>query len=424
MSVSARIASLLDALNHPSLPGIELSLGRMEALLAALGNPEQRLPPVIHLAGTNGKGSTQAFLGAIYKAAGYRVHAYTSPHLVRFNERIVVAGEEISDDALLPLLERVYACVQQCPATFFEATTALAMLAFAEHPADVVLLEVGLGGRLDATNVIAQPMATIITPISFDHMEFLGDSLTRIAAEKAGIIKPQVPCISGAQVAEVQALLSMTAQQRQAPFWGHGEGWRFLANAEGITVTCGQATWDLPLPSLQGEHQAHNAALASVVVRICHTLPVQDAAMAEGIAQARWPGRLQLLTRGPLVETWGARGAVVLDGAHNVAGAEALASWLAAQKQPVTLVCGMMQRKDAAAFLKPLASCISHFIAVPIAGEACYSPEALTSIAASVGMLRVSAGQLDRLAFEQQEPGILLITGSLFLAGEVLRRHG
>lgn len=424
MHVNPSIAALLEKLNNPSLPGIDLSLERMWRLLAVLGNPQEKLAPVIHVAGTNGKGSTIAYLRAIYQAAGYRVHAYTSPHLVRFNERIVLAGQEIGDDALLRLLIRVNHHAESIPVTFFEATTAAALLAFSEHSADVVLLETGLGGRLDATNVVAAPAMTVLTPIAFDHMEFLGDSLTKIATEKAGILKADVPCIAGAQQPEAAQAIARAAYKLRAPLLSCGHGWNAAVTAKGIHVLLDTAQLTLPLPALSGAHQTHNAALAAVVAHSCEALPVSPEEIAEGIAQARWPGRLQRLTQGPWVDAW--QGDVFLDGGHNVHAAEALAQWALDGGQPVTLVCGMMARKDAQAFLAPLAGRIERLIAVPIAGEDCHTPEALAQAAGKAGIVNVTAVRMgDVLPLLQGAGGgTLLIAGSLFLAGEILQNHG
>ncbi|MES2984779.1 MAG: folylpolyglutamate synthase/dihydrofolate synthase family protein [Pseudomonadota bacterium] len=418
MHLNPRIAALLSALNNPSLPGIDLSLERMWQLLAALGNPQEQLPPVIHIAGTNGKGSTLAYVRAIYAAAGYRVHAYTSPHLVRFNERILLSGQEIDDSTLLPLLEQVSAAAKDIPVTFFEATTAAALLAFEQHPADVVLLETGLGGRLDATNVVAAPMMSAITPIDYDHMEFLGDSLAAIAQEKAGIIKPSVPCAVGAQPAEAMAVIARIAQQHGAPL----HLLTYVVGADGITVTAGADSWTLPLPALEGAHQCHNAALASLIVRR-GTLPVNDAQMRDGVATAHWPARLQRLTYGPLVQAWGARGAVMLDGGHNPSAARALRAWIDTQHAPVTLLLGMMARKDAQAFLAPLMDVIRGLITVPIADNDCYTPQELLAFAGGRGVAVATLADAPAALLTSAE-GTLLIAGSLFLAGEVLKNHG
>ena len=425
MHTNPDIAAILEGLNNPSLPGIDLSLVRMHALLKALGNPEKKISPVIHLAGTNGKGSTLAFLRAMLSAGGYRVHAYTSPHLVRFNERILLAGHEVSDDYLLDLLQRVRDAAASIPVTFFEATTAAAFLAFSEHGADVVLLETGLGGRLDATNVVEQPIASVVTPIDFDHTEFLGNSLTAIATEKAGILKRRAPCIVGEQKAEAREVLKRAARKADCPILLHGHDWRYEVKVEGIQVMSGRDAWMLPLPSLIGAHQYHNAALASVVL---HQLPTYAPAlprMAAGVREASWPARLQRLHYGPLVDAWGTRGAVMLDGGHNPSAAEILSAWVSAQSVPVTLVVGMMQRKDAAGFLRPLAPHIAQCITVPIEGHDAYSAEELANIARDVGMQSVlpASSVATCMTLMHENMGIVLIAGSLFLAGEVLKKH-
>lgn len=420
------LAELLNAMNNPALPQVDLSLDRMKALLKALGDPHKKLPPTIHVAGTNGKGSTLAFLRAIYEAAGYRVHVYTSPHLVCFNERIVLAGAQISDDGLLDVLSRVQAA--NVPATYFEATTAAAFLAFAEHGADVLLLETGLGGRLDATNMVAHPIATILTPIDYDHMEFLGDTLTAIAGEKAGILKPHAPCFVGEQKPESREVIKRAARKIDCPLILHARDWRYEATKHGLSVEAGKNHWSLPFPALTGVHQRHNAALASVVAIGSPSLPVTVEQVAKGIAQARWPARLQPLVQGPLVETWTERGggAVMLDGGHNASAADMLRGWMAGEQQPMTLLFGMMKRKDATAFLVKLAPHVRRLIAVPIAQNECHTPQELVDAARAAGMTDVVAvqsieGASALLAPEPKE--ILLIAGSLFLAGEVLKNH-
>jgi dihydrofolate synthase / folylpolyglutamate synthase len=427
MHVNPTISAMLEGLSNPSLPGIELSLERMVALLAALGDPHKKIAPVIHFAGTNGKGSTLAFMRAMYEAAGYRVHAYTSPHLVHFNERIVIAGADITDTQLLPLLERVGIAASKNPATFFEATTALAFLAFSEYPADVVLLETGLGGRLDATNVIDQPIMTVITPIDYDHMEFLGSTLEAIAAEKAGILKSGVPCVVGAQMPEVLPVLARAAYAARSPLMICGKSWNAAVTSHGIRVLMDTVTLELPFPALLGAHQLHNAAVAAVAAKECAALPISDEHIAQGVSQARWPARLQHLKQGPLVDAWGARGAVILDGAHNEHAAKALVEWLVHASQPITLVLGMMRRKDASVFTRILAPFCNRLIAVPIAGEACYAPEELVNIAKNNGFqYATSCDDMADLSqmLHVEEKGTLLIAGSLFLAGEVLKNHG
>ncbi len=427
MHSNPRIAAQLAALNNPSLPGIDLSLERMRALMTALGNPEKNLPPVIHLAGTNGKGSTLAFLRAIYEAAGYRVHAYTSPHLVRFNERIVIGGSEISDEYLAQLLEQVQTYAAEIPVTFFEATTAAAFLAFAEHQADVVLLETGMGGRLDATNLVERPIATIITPIGYDHMEFLGDTLGQIAGEKAGIMKRGVPCFVGAQQPEAREVLKRTARRVDCPLYLHGREWSVDVTQEGFTLHVGKEALNLPAPSLPGVHQYHNAALAATVAQALPLPKVSAEHIAKGIATAHWPARLQRLTHGALVEAWGPRGEVYLDGGHNAHAAAQLAAWMASRGEPITLILGMMARKDASAFLSPLVPHITRVITVPVSGGECYAPGALAVRAREAGVAVAEAAAELTSAAEMLAPapnGTLLIAGSLFLAGDVLKNHG
>lgn len=427
MHLNPTIAALLESINHPSLPGIDLSLVRMQALLAALGDPQKKLPPVIHVAGTNGKGSTIAFMRAIYVAAGYRVHAYTSPHLVRFNERLVLANHEISDAQLLAYLTRVAAVAKTIPVTFFEATTAMAFLAFAENEADIVLLETGLGGRLDATNLVPNPVATLLTPIGMDHMEFLGPTVAQIAREKAGIMKHGVPCFSATQVPEVDVILREAARATQSPFLCVGHEAAVSVSPAGITLATDAQRWNLPLPVLAGAHQYQNAALAALVTQSIGSLPVSPDAFARGLSTAHWPARLQVLHHGPICDAWGARGAVVLDGGHNAHAAAALAQWVRQQSTPVTLLCGMMARKDARTFFQPLVGVVREIITLPVEEEGGYDPEALAQAAREAGITQV------RACHDQQklaawlgtcDPGALLIAGSLFLAGEILKNHG
>ncbi|MFZ4540359.1 MAG: bifunctional folylpolyglutamate synthase/dihydrofolate synthase [Rickettsiales bacterium] len=424
MHLNPSIAALLNGLNNLSLPGIDLSLVRMRELMKALGNPEKKIPPVIHLAGTNGKGSTLAFLRDIYQVTGYRVHAYTSPHLVSFNERITIAGHEVSDDYLLDLLQRITDAAKTIPATFFEATTAAAFLAFSENSADMVLLETGLGGRLDATNVVERPIATIITPVDYDHMEFLGNTLGDIAAEKAGIMKYGAPCFMGSQKPEAREVLKRAARTAGCELIQFGREWDYTANEKTIDVLFGTSSWNLSHPALPGAHQFHNAALASVVALSLPQLPVTLDGVTKAIAATHWPARLQRLTHGPLVDVW--NGEVYLDGGHNPGAAEALRSWLDERAEPVTLLCGMMKRKDVQGFLKPIAAKISRFIAVPIEGNDSFAPEQLAATAQAAGIVdvRTSRSLMDATAtLQTAAKGTLLIAGSLFLAGEVLKNH-
>ncbi|PZP84197.1 MAG: bifunctional folylpolyglutamate synthase/dihydrofolate synthase [Azospirillum brasilense] len=405
MHVNPAIAALLAQLNNPSLPGIELSLGRMQALMAALGNPQLHLPPTVHVAGTNGKGSTIAFLRAMLEASGKRVHVYTSPHLVHFNERIRLAGNEISDAQLLPHLQRVASMAATHPVTFFEATTAAAFLAFAENPADVLLLEVGMGGRLDATNLVPQPVASVITPVAMDHQEFLGSTLAAIAAEKAGIIKQAVPVFSAVQQPAAAEVIAQAANALDAPLQ--------VVPAE----PCIQ-------PGLAGEHQKQNAALAIAVAQ--QVFALDDDAIRQGLAQAHWPARLQKLRHGPLVAAWQGHGDVWLDGGHNAHAATMLADWATRQPAPVLMVLGLMARKDAAAFLKPLRGAVQEIACIAIPGdEACHAPQALAETATALGFTAVAHGSASDAvqAWKRYKAATVLIAGSLYLAGEILKTH-
>ncbi|HEX2113499.1 MAG TPA: folylpolyglutamate synthase/dihydrofolate synthase family protein, partial [Alphaproteobacteria bacterium] len=324
---------------------MDLSLDRIRRLLAALGDPQDRLPPVVHVAGTNGKGSTVAYVRAIAEAAGYRVHVYTSPHLVRFNERIRVAGKLIEDGALVPILEEVEAVNGGEPITFFEVTTAAAFLAFSRNAADLVVLEVGLGGRLDATNLVRRPAVSCITPISFDHMQYLGDTLAKIAAEKAGIMKRGVPVVIGPQPDEVWAVLREHAKASNAKPFEIDRDWRIIARSDGFRYE-GKSVIDLPLPGLPGRHQVANAGIATAATEHLREagMAIPDQALADGLVRVDWPARLQRLTRGPLLRLMRPDSELYLDGGHNEGGATALADWAMAQTdgKPLDVVCGML----------------------------------------------------------------------------------
>src|SRR6056297_963551 len=335
---------------HPKI--IDLTLDRVWALLAALDHPEQKLPPVIHIAGTNGKGSTQAMIRAGLEAAGHKVHAYTSPHLARFHERIRLAGDLISEAHLTEVLDDCYAANDGASITYFEITTCAALLAFARTPADYTLLEVGLGGRLDATNVIDQPALTIITPVSMDHEGYLGDTLARIAGEKAGILKRGVPCILGPQHDAAMEVIEARAARLGAPLFAHGQHWHVGEEHGRLVYQDETGLRDLPLPNLPVQHQVENAGIALAALR---HLKAGDTALEAAVTAARWPARMQRLSHGPLVEA--APGAELwLDGGHNPAAGTALARHLAGlAPRPTRLVCGTMNTKDVAGYLGPLA---------------------------------------------------------------------
>ena len=408
---------------HPKI--IDLTLGRVERLLAALGHPERRLPPVVHVAGTNGKGSTIAMIRAGLEAGGARVHVYTSPHLARFHERIRLAGELISEERLLALLEHCEEENGGAPITFFEITTAAAMLAMAETPADWVLLEVGLGGRLDATNVIDRPRTCVITPVSLDHQQYLGETLSQIAFEKAGILKPGVPCVVGAQQAEAWDAIVARADAVGAPLVAEGMEWQVWEEHGRLVFQDGAGLIDLPLPGLIGRHQVENAGMALAVLR---GLGAGEAGCAAAMTGAVWPARLQRLRHGPLVEAAGAA-ELWLDGGHNPAAGIALAEALGRLRpRPLHLVCGMLNTKDVAGFLAPLAVCAEDLAGVDIPGEAATLRADQTVAAAAAAGLRARPATSLAAAVREiasADPGArILICGSLYLAGQVLRENG
>jgi dihydrofolate synthase/folylpolyglutamate synthase len=412
---------------HPKL--IDLSLGRVERLLAALGNPQDRLPPIIHVAGTKGKGSTIATMRACLEAAGYRVHAYISPHLVRFHERIRLAGQLIEEEALIAFLEECERANGDAPITFFEITTAAAFLAFARVPADIVLLEVGLGGRLDATNVVRRPAVTAITPVSLDHQAFLGDTIPAIAGEKAGILKPGVTAVVGPQPEEAETLIEARAGALAAPLYRYRHEWRCDASGFGMRYTGERWDFDFPSPSLIGAHQIVNAGTAIACLEQLVDFCLGPQAIARGLRHIDWPARLQLLTRGPLVEALPPGWELWLDGGHNPAAGEVLANVAAGwHDRPLYLVVGMMNTKDAAGFIAPLARHARSLAAVTIPGEKNALPaEAIVAAAGPVGIPAHGAASVFaavRDIIGRGGGGRVLICGSLYFAGTVLAENG
>ena len=408
---------------HPKV--IDLTMDRVHRLLAALGHPERRLPPVIHIAGTNGKGSTQAMIRAGLEAGGAKVHAYTSPHLARFHERIRLAGELISEPALTALLDECVAANGPDEITFFEITTCAALLAFARTPADFTLLEVGLGGRLDATNVVDAPRLTIITPVSLDHQQYLGETLPEIAGEKAGIIKRGVPVIVGPQAPEGLAVIEARAARLGAPVLAFGQHWTVWEERGRMVFQDENGLLDLSLPNLPGPHQVQNAGAAIAALRV---LGRDEAACEAAVSRAFWPARMQRLRTGPLIEM-APEAEVWLDGGHNPAGGEAVAATLARMPQREThLICGMLNTKDVRGYMRPLAGQVTMLHAVSIPGEANTLPaeatrdaaraegipaEAALSVADALGAITARAPQAR-----------VLICGSLYLAGAILRENG
>jgi dihydrofolate synthase/folylpolyglutamate synthase len=419
--VSGRIGDIVARLHalHPRL--IDLTLDRLLTLLAKLGNPQQRLPPVIHVGGTNGKGSTCAFLRAMGEAAGKRVHVYTSPHLVRFNERIRVASELVTDADLIAAMETVEQANAGAPITVFEVITAAAFHLFANTPAELCVLEVGLGGRGDATNVIPPPASCAIASISLDHVELLGPTLQAIAGEKAGIMKPGVPLATGAQPDPVYAVLNAEAQRIGTPLLQRDRDWTIEAVANGLRFADAAGVVDLPRPSLPGPHQLDNAGIAVAAMRAAR-LAVSNEAIARGIASAEWPARLQRLT-GRLASRLPQDWELWLDGGHNPGAGEALAAHLAAWRdKPVHLIVGMKQAKDSAEFLRPLIPLAASLWAVAEPDQHNALPvEAI--IAASGGIAQTGPLVTDALRNipRGEGPGRVLICGSLYLAGEVLK---
>jgi dihydrofolate synthase / folylpolyglutamate synthase len=427
----ARLSAL-----HPKR--VDLDLERMHWLLQRLGHPERKLPPVIHVAGTNGKGSTIAYLRAIMEAAGLRVHVYTSPYLVRINEcfRLGRAGGGVlvDDDELRAALEHCEQANAGAPITIFEIKTAAAFLLFARHPADLLLLEVGLGGRLDATNVIDTPLASVIAPVSMDHSEFLGDTLAAIAGEKAGIIKRDVPVICAEQPREAMAAIEARARRLRAPLHSAGQDWHVNVERGRLVYQDDRGLMDLAAPKLFGRHQFDNAGLAIATLRAQSTFRIEPAAFEVGIVNAEWPARMQRLASGALVEQ-GPQGCEIwLDGGHNAEGGRVAAAALGDLEErvsrPLVVIVGMMANKDASAFLANFAGLTRHIIAVPIPDrDNAMPPDRLADAARALGMRVETSGSVEaalhslaRLAYEV--PPRILITGSLYLAGHVLAANG
>ena len=426
----AILARLLDL--HPKI--IDLSLDRMTRLLDRLGNPERALPPVIHIAGTNGKGSTGAFLRAGLEAAGKTVHAYTSPHLAQFRERIRLRGTLIEDTALTELLEECEAANDGAAITFFEITTVAALLAFSRIPADYCILEVGLGGRLDATNVIDAPALTIITPVSLDHQSYLGDTIERIAAEKAGIIKPGVPVVVGLQDEPALKVIAETAARNRAMVHAFGADWSVRPEVNGFSVQYPDGLLDLPRPVLPGAHQLENAGAAIMALALLGHGDEKTATAA--VTRAEWPARMQRLKHGPLFDVAPQGAEIWLDGGHNPAAGEAVASLMADMEEhgpkPLYMICGMLNTKDPTGYLEPFHGLVRRVYCVDIPGEtATLAAEDLMDIALDADLDAIAvedvATAIRLIAGEESsdlEPPRILICGSLYLAGRILRENG
>ncbi len=414
-AILARLLTL-----HPKI--IDLSLDRIERLLETLGHPERALPPVIHVAGTNGKGSVVAFLEAILRAAGLRVDAYISPHLVRFNERLRLDGCPIDDDALCAVLAECEAANDGVPITFFEVTTAAALLAFSRRRADVLLLEVGLGGRFDATNVVDRPNLTVITPVSIDHTQYLGDSLGEIAFEKAGILKPDVPAVVGPQEPDAVRVIADRASAIGAPLLCHGADWRSGRSGDALRFTGFGRDRLYPAPGLAGPHQWGNAGIALAATYALPGFDIAEDAMAAGLRDAVWPGRLQRLAL-PAVgasdwELW-------LDGGHNAAAGLALGEVAKAwDDRPLHLVVGMLNTKPPEDFLRPLAPHATSLVAVPVPGGASEDPSVICGVARTLDLdaetAETAEAAIDHIIARAPVPGRILVCGSLYLVGVVL----
>lgn len=413
---------------HPKV--IDLSLGRIERLLADLGSPQLRVPPVIHVAGTNGKGSTIAMMRAVLEASGYKVHTYTSPHLVSFTERIRLCGSLIDATLLAELITHVEHVNGDAPITFFEITTAAAYQAFAQIPADVLLLETGLGGRLDATNVIAQPAATVLTPIAMDHMSYLGETMPQIAGEKAAIMKTGAPCVSAVQSPEAAAVIEQVAAEKSVDVAIQSRDWTIEADPFGSVRYRDEDTdWSMPTPALNGPHQINNLGVAlATLARSPFAIPAFG--LRAGMRQVDWPARCQKLSQGPLMAGLPMGWELWLDGGHNPSAGEALAAWLSDDPSPTVMICGMMGNKDAGGYFAPLAPHITALATIPIPGQdGCTVPEDLAVMAQTAGMSEIFSRDGLHAALEALKPhltasrGRVLISGSLYLAGEVLKDH-
>jgi dihydrofolate synthase / folylpolyglutamate synthase len=427
--VQARLLAL-----HPKR--IDLSLGRIERILAALGHPERHLPPVIHVAGTNGKGSTIAFMRAVLEAADKRVHVYTSPNLVRLNERFRIAhaggGKLVEDDELVDVLAECEAKNGDTPITVFEIETAAAFLLFSRHPADMLLLEVGLGGRLDATNVVEKPIASIITRLSLDHRDFLGETLAAIAAEKAGILKSDVPAVVTSQPSEALAVVERQAARIKAPLRIAGEDWTATEERGRLVYQDDDGLLDLPAPKLYGRHQFENAGAAIAALRAAG-LKLPGPAFEAGMVRVDWPARMQRLSVGRLAAMLPPESELWLDGGHNPDGGRAIAASLADLEErvsrPVLLIVGMLSTKDSEGFLGNFSGIARRVITVPIGQDNALPAAALSEIARNVGIPAAIADSIENALAVAAKLDLhpaprVLITGSLYLAGEVLAANG
>ncbi|HEY0013387.1 MAG TPA: folylpolyglutamate synthase/dihydrofolate synthase family protein [Allosphingosinicella sp.] len=432
-SDSPLVQTQLDRLAALSPGADTLGLERISALLARLGNPERRLPPVLHVAGTNGKGSTCAFLRAAIEAAGLTAHVYTSPHLVRFNERIRLAGKLIEDEALAALLAETLDAADGMEVSFFEATTAAAFLAFSRTPADACIVEVGLGGRLDATNVLPAPAVCGIAQLGLDHQAFLGDRIEQVASEKAGIAKRGVPLVTQHYPPALADRIGEAASKAGADWLPRGGRWDASVYQKQLHYRDAAGTLDLPLPRLRGAHQAMNAALAVAMLRHQQALRVPEVALKAAMGWADWPARLQRLADGPLHALLPRESELWLDGGHNPAAARAVADYFRAYvpaDRPFHIVFGLLANKDAGGVLRPFQGRSVTFHPIPVAAHEHHAPADLARAAGESGLSAVPAsGVEEALSWiarhaDRARPPIVLLFGSLYLAGEILKKNG
>jgi len=426
-SADPRVAALIQRQATQYQDRDQLGLDRIAALLDKLGRPQDRLPPVFHVAGTNGKGSTCAFLRAGLEAAGHRVHAFTSPHLVRYNERIRIAGKLIEDERLAELMSRVLDANDEIGGSLFEVNTAVAFLAFADVSADACILEVGLGGRLDATNVVEKPLVTGITSLALDHQAFLGDRMIDVAGEKAGIAKRGVPLVTQLYPPQLAERIGEIAHDVGAIWEPRGMHWDAIVRQDKIRYRDRQGEIDLPLPRLPGKHQALNAALAVAMLRHQHVLDVPPSALTAAMGWTNWPARLQQLHGGPLFDMLPKGSELWVDGGHNPSAARLVADY--ARKKwrdglPLVLLFASLKAKDAAGVLRPFKGIADKVMTMPIEGHECRSPQELETLAESMGLSASAKTSLADAMTALRKPARVLVFGSLYLAGEILTLNG
>jgi dihydrofolate synthase/folylpolyglutamate synthase len=416
---------------HPKI--IDLSLGRVVELLKKLGDPQNHLPPVVHVAGTNAKGSVIAYMRAVLEAEGYGVHVHISPHLVRFNERIRLRGDLITETALSELLEGCEKINADKPITFFEITTCAALVAFASEPADVVLLETGLGGRLDATNVIRQPAVTVLTPISLDHQQYLGDTLSQISREKAGILKPGTPCVVATQPNEAMQSIIATAHDLGVSLYRQEEDWSVHQNRDQLVYDNPRGRTILPLPNLVGPHQLNNAGIALAALDRLAACKTSPKARRSGLLGAEWPGRMQHLFKGPLLNKLPDGWEIWVDGGHNEAAAKAIADQAQVwgnenNSMPLYVIFGMLNSKNPGNFLRPLKVHVANICCLAIPSEEnAYKSDDLLIVAQNIGISAIKSETIEEAVINlvacSQKPARILICGSLYLVGKVLANH-